>query len=358
MERYPLPCQLHPVSIVEDWSFFNVYLKEQKPDKVILLVDSNTFEHCYPVWEEKSNTIVDLIVEVNPGEEFKSISVAEHIWSELHKLKASRHSLLICLGGGVITDLGGFCASVYKRGIKCIHIPTTLLAQVDAAIGGKTGVDHEYLKNVIGTFYLPQEVFLDRSFLASLPERQVRNGMAEVIKHALIQDVELWEELKNIDIPGRPLLIENQLLARAVEIKCRIVDSDPKEKGLRKILNFGHTFGHGIESLLLEKGFDILHGEAIGAGMEMETLLSLKNAGLPFKQYSEIITYIRKFYPRLPIEEGDINEILNRMTHDKKNKNHQISFSLLKNIGEAGFDYLTEDFDLLRDIIRAYIKKA
>ena len=358
MERYMLSCQLHPVSLAEDWSFFNEYISVLKPDIVVLLVDTNTFEQCYPVWKEKSNASVDLIIEINPGEAFKSISVAEHIWSELHKLKATRHTLLICLGGGVITDLGGFCASVYKRGIRCIHIPTTLLAQVDAAVGGKTGLDHEYLKNVIGTFYLPLEVFLDRDFLTTLPERQIRNGMAEVIKHALIQDADLWEELKQVDIPGRPLVIENQILAKAAEIKCRIVDHDPQEKGLRKILNFGHTFGHGIESFLLEKGVDILHGEAIGAGMEMETLLSLKNAGLPFKQYNEVISFLRQFYHRLPIEEGDINDILTRMTHDKKNKNHQISFSLLKNIGEAGYDYMTEDFELLRDILRAYIKKA
>jgi len=358
MERNILPCQLHPVSIVEDWSFFNDYIRELNPDKIILLADTNTYAYCYPHWFEQSRTQADLIIEVNPGEEFKTIGVCEHIWSELHKLKASRHSLLICLGGGVITDLGGFCASVYKRGMRCLHIPTTLLAQVDAAIGGKTGVDHQYLKNVIGTFHLPEEVFLDRTFLASLPERQVRNGMAEVIKHALIQDASLWEELQQIAIPGRPLDIEVPVLARAALIKCHIVDSDPQEKGIRKILNFGHTFGHGIESLLLERGVDILHGEAIGAGMEMEALLSLKNAGLSFKQYGEVISFLRKFYDRLPIREEDIDEIISRMTNDKKNKNHHISFSLLKNIGEAGYDYLMEDFDLLRDIIRAYIKKV
>jgi 3-dehydroquinate synthase len=354
-ERHSILCNLHEVSWVKDWSHFEDWITAINADKVVVLVDHHTFEYCYDSWASRSFIKPDAVIEIPPGEQFKTLTTAESIWQEMHQLQLSRNSLLICLGGGVVTDLGAFCASVYKRGMKCVHIPTTLLAQVDAAIGGKTGIDHSYLKNVIGTFHLPEAVFIDPNFLATLPHRQCLNGMAEVIKHALIKDEEIWNYLETLDDLTQSEALDIQLILRAAAIKCQVIDQDPTEKGIRKILNFGHTIGHGIESVLLESGFDILHGEAIAAGMEIEALLSLKVMGFDIRSYQRIFSFLRKHYPVLPIQEQDIPEIIKRMQNDKKNKGDQISFALLKGIGTADYSFYTDDHKLLADMIRAYI---
>ena len=357
-ERHSILCKLHEVSWVKEWSEFDSWIAAAKVDKVVVLTDHHTFEYCYDYWASRSFINPDAVIEIPPGETHKTLTTAENIWQQMHQLQLSRNSLLICLGGGVVTDLGGFCASVYKRGMKCVHIPTSLLAQVDAAIGGKTGIDHEYLKNVIGTFHLPEAVFIDPNFLGTLPQRQVLNGMAEVIKHALIKDEEIWNYLESLEDISNPEALDIQLILRAAAIKCQVIDQDPTEKGIRKILNFGHTVGHAIESLLLESGYDILHGEAIAAGMEIEALLSLKVMGLDIRSYQRIFALLRKHYPILPISEEDIPEIIKRMQNDKKNKGNQIAFALLSKIGEADFSFSTGDHKLIADMIRAYILQS
>lgn len=352
----PLPCKLHPVEQVHEWSGFANYLSAINADQVVVLTDSNVFNTCFHAWSEQAGFTPNAVIEINPGEANKTLDTCNDVWKEMHRLRLTRNSLLICMGGGVVTDLGGFCASVFKRGIRCLHIPTSLLGQVDAALGGKTGVDQDWLKNMIGTFYLPVSVLLDTNFLFTLPERHWANGFAEVIKHGLIADAPLWADIQRQPLPSQYKNEMSALVLRAAAIKGIVIDQDPTERGLRKILNFGHTFGHGIETVLLEKGYDILHGEAIVAGMQMEALLSLKLAGLDFREYSQITDWMRQQYGIIDIPEELIPDIIDKMTHDKKNIGNKISFSLLKQIGLAGYDYLVDDYDLLADIIRAYLK--
>ncbi|MEC7864070.1 MAG: 3-dehydroquinate synthase [Bacteroidota bacterium] len=300
--------------------------------KIAILVDKNTKRDCLYKLPKLENPI---IIEIPSGEKNKNITTCNLIWQKLTSHEFDRNSILINLGGGVIGDMGGFCASTYKRGIDFIHIPTTLLAMADASVGGKLAVDFRNLKNQIGLFANPKSVIINPVFLETLAEDELISGFAEVVKHALISDEHLWETIKST--PFNKLKWE-EIITLSVELKNRITLNDPKEKGERRKLNFGHTFGHAIESYYLQKGTPILHGEAIFMGMILETELSI----LSNSEKNEIKNYILSNFG-LPYTPNKI-ELLNFLRNDKKNKDEKINFSLLKGIGDCTIDnLLTED---------------
>ena len=302
--------------------------------KVAILVDENTKKDCLYKLPKLEKAI---IIEIPSGEKNKNITTCNLIWEELTKNKFDRDSILINLGGGVIGDIGGFCASTYKRGIDFIHIPTTLLAMADASIGGKLAVDFNNLKNQIGLFSNPKSVIINPAFLETLAEDELISGFAEVVKHALISDEHLWETIKST--PFNKLKWE-EIITLSVELKNRITLNDPKEKGERRKLNFGHTFGHAIESYYLQKGTPILHGEAIFMGMILETELSI----LSNSEKNEIKNYILSNFglPYTPPK----SDLLNFLRNDKKNKEEKINFSLLNTIGDCTINNLFSEDEL------------
>ena len=296
--------------------------------KIAILVDENTKRDCLYKLPKIENS---LIIEIPSGEENKNISTCNFIWEKLTEHQFDRNSLLINLGGGVIGDIGGFCASTYKRGIDFIQIPTTLLAMVDSSVGGKLGVDFKDLKNQIGVFNNPKSVLIDPEFLQTLPENELKSGFAEVVKHALIADKDLWSKITSTPFAN---LDWQEIIAISVQIKNKIVRKDPLEKGERKKLNFGHTYGHAIESYYLEKGTPILHGESVFMGMILETDLS----SISEEEKQEIKNFILSNFS-LPFTPKK-SDILSNLVNDKKNKEGKINFSLLNKIGDGSIDHL------------------
>jgi 3-dehydroquinate synthase len=296
--------------------------------QVAILVDENTKIDCLSKLPQIENT---LIIEIKSGEEYKNISTCSFIWEQLTINNFDRNSLLINLGGGVIGDMGGFCASTYKRGLEYIHIPTTLLAMVDASVGGKLGIDFKGFKNQIGLFNNPKAVLISSEFLETLAESELKSGFAEVLKHALISDNSLWLKLKNTPFTD---LDWEDIIDTSVQIKNKIVLADPFEKGERKKLNFGHTFGHAIESYYLEKGTPISHGEAVFMGMILETKIS----DLSETDKNEIKNYVLSNFalPYTP-KKSSLHKFLK---NDKKNQNGKINFTLLNGIGNCSLDNL------------------
>ena len=302
--------------------------------KVAILVDENTKRDCLNKLSKADNSI---IIEIKSGEENKNISTCNFIWQELTSHNFNRNSLMINLGGGVIGDMGGFCASTYNRGIEFIQIPTTLLAMVDASIGGKLGIDFSGLKNQIGLFTNPKSVLIYPDFLETLPLNQLKSGFAEVLKHALISDKNLWNEILNTPFKK---LNWNEIISLSVEIKNKIVLSDPKEKGERKKLNFGHTFGHAIESFYLQKSTPVLHGQAIALGM----LIEGKMSNLSELEKVEITAFILSNFtlPHNPAK----NQLIEFMKNDKKNSDEKINFTLLDGIGSCSINNLFSEDEL------------
>ena len=296
--------------------------------KVAILVDENTKRDCLYKLPKIENP---LIIEIKLGEEYKDISTCSFIWEQLTINNFDRNSLLINIGGGVISDMGGFCATTYKRGLEFIHIPTTLLAMVDASVGGKLGINFKGFKNQIGLFNNPKAVFISSKFLETLEESELNSGFAEVLKHALISDNSLWLKLKNTPFTD---LDWEDIIDTSLQIKNKIVLADPFEKGERKKLNFGHTFGHAIESYYLEKGTSISHGEAVFMGMILETEIS----DLSETEKNEIKNYILSNFS-LPYTPKKTN-LHKFLINDKKNQNGKINFTLLSGIGNCSFDNL------------------
>ena len=296
--------------------------------QVAILVDENTKRDCLSKLPQIENT---LIIEIKSGEEYKNISTCSFIWEQLTINNFDRNALLINLGGGVIGDIGGFCAATYKRGLEFIHIPTTLLAMVDASVGGKLGIDFKGFKNQIGLFNNPKAVLISSEFLETLAESELKSGFAEVVKHALISDNSLWLKLKNTPFTD---LDWEDIIDTSVQIKNKIVLADPFEKEERKKLNFGHTFGHAIESYYLEKGTPISHGEAVFMGMILETKMS----DLSETDKNEIKNYVLSNFalPYTP-KKSSLHKFL---INDKKNQNGKINFTLLNGIGNCSFDNL------------------
>jgi len=323
------------------------FLLLNKYSKVFVLVDSNTEIHCLPLLQDALGDIEFDVIEVSPGEESKNIDFCIGIWKMLLDFGADRNSILINLGGGVITDMGGFAASTFKRGIDFVQVPTTLLSQVDASIGGKTGIDMDNVKNIIGTFTQPKAVFIHNAFLSSLDPRELRSGYAEVIKHGLIYDADLFEKLKSI----KPAGLNSELIYRSVEIKNEVVKADPFEKGIRKILNFGHTIGHAVESYSLQHDKKpLLHGEAIAIGFICEAYLSAKKNNLTKEELREIIDAIKAVYPTYKVSKSSYNNLLELMKNDKKNTKGKISFSLLSKIGACDFDTYCSEAEILESL--------
>lgn len=321
----------------DDFSALNVYLDELQPSKIYFLVDENTHEYCLPILLGNLETPLPFeIIEIEAGEDLKTIETATQLWEILSEFQADRKSLLINLGGGVITDLGGFIASTYKRGIKFINIPTTLLGMCDASIGGKTGIDHAFLKNIIGTFAEPEQIFAYPPFLKTLPFEELRSGFAEMLKHGLIADEKHWNDLISVGNLSADSI--SSYIQTSMKIKEKVVLEDYKEQNIRKTLNFGHTIGHALESLFLKVEKPIPHGEAVALGMICETHLSFLENYISAETSAMIIEQIRKFYPYISISEFSGEEILSLMKNDKKNSDGKISFSLINSIGECKFD--------------------
>ena len=327
------------------------FLKNYGYTQLLILVDRNTNDLCLPVLQEAIPEIIDYdIIEVDPGEENKNIDFCIGVWKTMLDFGADRKALLLNLGGGVVTDLGGFAASTYKRGIDFINIPTTLLSQVDASVGGKTGIDLDNVKNIIGTFAQPKAVFISKLFLESLDERQVRSGFAEIIKHGLIRDKALYEKCQLVSLPAIP----EGMVHESVIIKNEVILEDPKENGLRKILNFGHTIGHAIEgySLLHDKS-PLLHGEAIGIGMICEAYISYKLNDFSEQELDNVSTYIRSVYPDYNIKQETFTELLELMKNDKKNENNKLGFALLSKIGQCDYNKFVDE-ELIKESMDFY----
>ena len=322
-----------------DKAFFELkkYLTLNSYSKVFVLVDENTKVHCLPVFEElMADALSFELITIQAGEENKNIEACNKVWLALSEMDADRKSLMINLGGGVVTDLGGFVASTYKRGIDFINIPTTLLSMVDASVGGKTGVDLGSLKNQIGVINQPKMVLVASMFLNTLEDRQMHSGFAEMLKHGLIKDASYWKELKAMDSFED---IDDHILT-SVSIKNEVVLQDPTEQHLRKILNFGHTLGHAVESYFLESNEKetLLHGEAIAIGMVLEGYLSHQLTGLSLSELEDIKSTFLSRYPKVAFTDEDIKTILSMLKFDKKNSHGNINFVLLKTIGEPVID--------------------
>nr|WP_299067872.1 3-dehydroquinate synthase [uncultured Allomuricauda sp.] len=311
------------------------HIAKNNYSKVFVLVDENTKKHCLPLFKKKLDIKADAIFEILSGEVHKTIETCSTVWSLLSDNGGDRKSLLINLGGGVLTDLGGFVASTFKRGIDFINIPTTLLSMVDASVGGKTGVDLGSLKNQIGVINQPQMVLVFPKFLKTLDSRQIVSGYAEMLKHGLIKDAEYWKSLKKENV-----FTDAKCIKKSIAIKNDVVTQDPTEQGVRKILNFGHTLGHAIESYCLENPDrkTLLHGEAIAVGMILEGFLSHELKGLSKLSLQEIKDTFLKHFDRVDFNAEDIKAILTLLKYDKKNSHGDVNFVLLQAIGTAVTD--------------------
>ncbi|MBS3992410.1 MAG: 3-dehydroquinate synthase [Bacteroidetes bacterium] len=313
----------------ESYKKLSKYIEEQQFSKIFILVDNNTLTHCLSVFKRKFNIVITYeVLVIDAGEKHKNLKTCEQVWNELVLYNADRKSLIINLGGGLVSDLGGFVASTYKRGIKFINIPTSLLSMVDAAIGGKTGVDFGKLKNIIGVFSNPEIVLIDEEYLLTLPKREFKSGLAEVIKYGYINDIRLLNEVINGKELENKFLID--LINASICIKKDIVQADFEEKNLRKILNFGHTIGHAIESFYLNTSKELLHGEAIAAGMVVELYISYLKFNFPLEDIHKLKQFVINYYGKVPLKYEHLNDILTLLHHDKKNEHSKVLFVLLK----------------------------
>ena len=334
--------------INSEYQILNQYLAENAISKIFIIVDENTNEYCLPHFLPQLETEIPFeIIELEAGEEHKTIETCAGVWEALTELGADRKSLIINIGGGVITDMGGFIASTFKRGISFINIPTTLLAMVDASVGGKNGVDLGGLKNQIGTITQPEMVLIDTYYLESLSQREMRSGLAEMLKHGLIANKEHWNRFKNLSA----LQFEDFgfLIQESVAIKAEIVAKDPKENNIRKTLNFGHTLGHAIETYFLENPEKerLLHGEAIACGMILESYLAFKNKSLTSEEYLEVKNQIQDIFEPISFNKKDIDAIIGLLVHDKKNEFGIIQFSLINRIGHCLYNQTTDNETIL-----------
>lgn len=304
-----------------------------QPSRLFVLCDENTARHCYPLLRDLLGD--HQLISIPAGEPAKSLESCQIVWDVLTQAKADRKALLLNLGGGMIGDLGGFAASSYKRGIRFVQMPTTLLSQVDASVGGKTGVNFRHYKNQLGAFSNPEAVFIHQDFFATLSGDELRSGYAEMLKHALIADPQAWAELSAQ--PGLPKNVFD-LLPRSVGIKLRIVQEDPFEQNIRKSLNFGHTVGHALESFFFDSDHPLKHGEAVAIGMICEAFLSTEKGYLSPADRDQISTCIAGVYPKKAISSEHYDRLLNLMGQDKKNLQGAISFTLLEGIGSFRID--------------------
>ena len=320
-------------------------IAECEHDRIFVLVDETTNKLCWSLVKDylclkNAQTIV-----IGATDRRKNLDTLVHVWESLQQGKATRHSLLINLGGGMVTDLGGFAASTYKRGINFINVPTTLLAMVDASVGGKTGINFGGLKNEIGVFNDAEFVLLDTNWLQTLDEENIRSGYAEMLKHGLIADETMWAELINFNLAQPNLRQLASMLNKSVRIKERIVAEDPHEKGIRKALNLGHTFGHAFESWAM-KCQPVLHGYAVAFGLIAELYLATTQTDFPTERMRQTVNFIRAYYGSLPITCNDYPELIELMHHDKKNRGNDINVTLLGGIGDIRIDQTITEEDI------------
>ena len=312
-------------------------IQKESPSSVFLLADENTRRHCYPLLAPALDAISHQIIEIKSGETHKNLDTCQYIWQQLTDHQADRHALLINLGGGVIGDMGGFCAATYKRGISFVQMPTTLLAQADASIGGKLGIDFLHYKNHIGVFKAAKAVLSYTDMLHTLPERQLLSGFAEVIKHSLIADAALWQKLSGTArLPNPQEWL--QVVKRAIEIKQNVVEQDPYEKNVRKWLNLGHTIGHAIESYALSHGGDVLHGEAVAAGIICETFVANRQGRCSEDFLKETSHYLITLFGKVAVPQHTHEAVAALCTQDKKNKGHHIRAVLPEAAGKVQID--------------------
>ncbi len=321
------------------WKSLQEAIENTAPSKIFVLTDTHTKRHCLPYFTDQIPfSAAPHILEITPGEEHKTLDTCLRLWLELSKLGADRKSLLINLGGGVVTDLGGFVASAFKRGIEFINVPTSLLAMVDASVGGKNGVDLGTLKNQIGVIRDPLAVIIDTQFLRTLPEEHIESGVTEMLKHGLIASTDYWNRVVHfgVDTPNADALIWESIC-----IKNEVVTQDPYENGLRKTLNYGHTLGHAIESYFLERSDKrtLLHGEAVAIGLILETYISCELLGASEQILQEVGKAVLSRFEKVSFEPSDIDDITKLLIHDKKNQDGRVLFVLLKEIGSCETQY-------------------
>ena len=331
-------------------------------DRLFVLTDTTTVELCWPLVKPLSCFETAQLITIGATDDNKTLDSLVHVWEALQAGGATRHSLLVNIGGGMVTDLGGFAASTFKRGLAYINIPTTLLSQVDASVGGKTGINFGGLKNEIGVFNSARSVILSSDFLHSLDVQNLLSGYAEMLKHGLISDEESWSELLRFEIDnGQWSTVNDQwqrlsaLVAKSVRIKERIVEEDPTEKGIRKALNLGHTAGHALESLALELGKPVLHGYAVAWGLICELYLSVVKCDFPKDKFRQTVQFIRSHYGDFPLDCKQYDRLFEFMQHDKKNEAGIINFTLLADVGgirinqQASKEEIFEMLDFLRE---------
>ena len=306
----------------------------QSSESIFILTDENTNKLCLPLVQQNKRFANIHVCNIKAGDSHKDVEALSFVWKFLSEKGATRKSLMINLGGGMITDLGGFAASTFKRGMRYINIPTTLLGSVDAAVGGKTGINFNGLKNEIGVINSAETVLIETSFFKTLDHKNLVSGMAEILKHALIYKQSEWDRVAAYDMETFNLDDLKPILAESIAVKQRIVEEDPYEKNLRKALNFGHTVGHAFESISYEKGTPVLHGYAVAWGMICELYLSHKLLGFPKETMLQAVRIIKDAYGSFFISCKDYDRLFELMTHDKKNDTKEINFTLLGAIGD------------------------
>ena len=326
----------YPIIISNNIStHIDAFILESNYSSIFILMDENIMEHCWPIISKNSETIrkVEILL-IEAGESQKNIEIATQLWQVLSEYEADRSSLIINFGGGVISDIGGFIASTFKRGVDFINIPTSLLAMVDASVGGKTGINLLQYKNQIGLFSHPQALFIQYDFLETLDHRHLKNGYAEMLKHGIIADEELWNSLKGLDEISTENIIP--FIKKCIQLKVDIVEQDPQEKGIRKVLNFGHSIGHLLETFSLQNDKEpLLHGEAIAIGMIVETYLSMMKSSLPPNSFKEVETYISSIYNKYEIPKSFWSKYEKIINQDKKKEGKKLNFTFVNKIGTS-----------------------
>lgn len=330
-------------------------IAECEHDKIFILTDQTTHDMCLPKLQNFLCLKGAQSIVIKAGDTNKTLDSLAEVWTALSQGGATRHSLMINLGGGMVTDLGGFAASTFKRGIDFINIPTTLLAMVDASVGGKTGINFGGLKNEIGVFSDSKFVIINTQFLDTLDHDNICSGYAEMLKHGLISDNKHWAELVGFNLAQPDLAQLQRMVAESIKVKERIVTEDPHEHGIRKALNLGHTVGHALESFAMKHGRPVLHGYAVAYGMVCELYLSARKTGFPTDKMHQTVRFFLDHYGRLPYTCDDYPELLELMRHDKKNTSGIINFTLLGGIGDirinqtATKEEIEEALDFLRE---------
>lgn len=333
-------------NIIEDLA---AIIRREAPDRMVLLTDQTTHRLCRPLIAELADTFDGDIV-IGATDVHKTLDTLQHVWTSMQQAGCTRHSLLINLGGGMVTDLGGFAGATFKRGIRFVNIPTTLLAMVDAAVGGKTGINFGGLKNEIGAFAEASDVVICTEFLRTLDDENIRSGYAEMLKHSLLDSDEMWARHVTYDLAHPDLAVLQAMVRDSIELKQRVVTDDPHEHGIRKALNLGHTVGHAFESFLMQKATPVLHGDAVAWGLAVELFISAATLNFPTDKMRRTVRFITDHYGRPSITCDDYDVLFDLMLHDKKNTAGRINFTLLSSPGEIHIDQHV-DRDLILDAL-------